>query len=127
MRTSLVIILFAAFMVACGDDPSSKIISQQELLVRITDNSSPLILDLRPKEKYTTGHIPGALHVDFESYKKSLDDLALKKSQEIVLYCEEGQRAKELESYLLGQGFFEVRLLEGQMKDWRHSQLPLTN
>ena len=64
-------------------------ISAEDLKV-IYDNRDPLILvDVRPKDLYNTGYIPGARNIPNEPEAESLNKLTqLPKDRLIVLYCD---------------------------------------
>ncbi len=113
------------FLAACSSAEKAATISQQELMARISDNSAPTVLDVRTAEEFNSGHVPGAIHVPYNDYQKALKNLALKNTDELVVYCEKGGRAKKVENYLEGQGFGEVRHLEGDMSGWREASLPV--
>ena len=48
-------------------------------------NGAVTVLDVRPKEEYLTGHIPGALSVPLGKLKELFAKLP--RNQEIVAYC----------------------------------------
>ena len=112
-------------LAACSNAEKAAIISQQELIARINDNSAPMVLDVRTAEEFNSGHVPGAIHVPYDNYQQALEPLRLKTTGEVVVYCEKGGRAKKVESYLAEQGFSEVRHLEGDMSGWRKASLPV--
>lgn len=119
------VLMLAILLIACTQESSAPIISQDELLSRINSASAPMVIDVRSSSEFDNGHVPGAIHVDFDQYKKQFSALTLKKDQEIVLYCEAGTRAKILGEHLQQQGYFEVRYLAGDMKAWRGAKLPV--
>jgi rhodanese-related sulfurtransferase len=43
------------------------------------------VLDVRPKEEYRTGHIPGARSIPIDQLEEHLEDLP--EDKEIVAYC----------------------------------------
>ena len=59
-------------------------VSRDELLHRVR-SGDVTILDVRPREEYRAGHIPGALSVPLSEVKKRLAELP--KDREIVAYC----------------------------------------
>ena len=109
---------------ACSSGQKTSEISQTELVSRINDNSAPVVLDVRTVKQYNDGHVPGAINTPYENYRQVLAGMELAKSDEIVVYCEDGSDAKKLKNYLKKQGFFEVRHLQYDMKGWRKAKLP---
>lgn len=120
-RTILVFMLLV--ITACSNAEKAAVISQSELLSRINDKSAPMIIDVRTSDKFNQGHVPGAINIPYDNYEVALVDLKLKKSDEVIVYCELGGRAKKVEKSLENQGFFEVRHLEGDMSGWRNAGL----
>lgn len=108
---------------ACSNAEKATIISQTELMSRIGDNSSPVILDVRSIEEYNRSHVPGAINIPYDSYQSALAKMKLAKGSQLVVYCESGRRASKVENHLKEQGFFEVRHLEGDMGGWRKAGL----
>jgi rhodanese-related sulfurtransferase len=43
---------------------------------------------------------------------------------EIVVYCESGLRAAKAADMLIGDGFLNIRHLQGDMRQWREDGLP---
>jgi rhodanese-related sulfurtransferase len=92
-------------------------VDRQELLKRV-HRGDVLILDVRPKEEYVAGHIPGALSVPLEELESRLQELPA--DQEIVAYCR-GRYclfAVEAVERLRARGFKATRLEDG-IPDWR--------
>ncbi|HUF65501.1 MAG TPA: metalloregulator ArsR/SmtB family transcription factor [Gemmatimonadaceae bacterium] len=77
-----------------------------------------VVLDVRPEDEYTSGHIPGAISIPVGELERRLSELPPEK--EIVAYCRGpycvlAPRALEI---LRSRGFRARRLEEG-MPDWR--------
>ena len=126
MNTLAKIFMVAALLLtaACSNaENSNDVIGQTELLSRINDGTAPLILDTRSTAEFNSGHVPGATHLPYDNYQQTLASMNLKKDREVIVYCEKGGRAKKVEQHLRGQGFFEVRHLEGDMSAWRDAEL----
>ncbi len=75
-------------------------------------------LDVRPKNEYRAGHIPGALSVPLDQLKKLLDKLP--KNQEIVAYCRGPYCVLSVVAVeLLRKKRFKAIRLEEGIQDWR--------
>lgn len=59
-------------------------LSSKELEARL-EREDVLVLDVRPREEYETGHIPGARSIPIDQLEARLDDLP--DDKEIVAYC----------------------------------------
>ena len=119
---SATIALWIAALVSCSPATEKSSISQAELADRIGTRSAPLIIDVRTRTEYDSGHIPGALNIPSSDLPAHLGELG-KKNREIVVYCERGGRSMAAASRLRGAGFSKVLHLEGDMSAWRASQL----
>jgi rhodanese-related sulfurtransferase len=98
-------------------------ITRDELLAR-ADNSTVLVLDVRPQEEYAAGHIPGAVSVPLAELETQL--AGLPPDAEIVAYCR-GRYcvlAPQALGLLRRHGFDARRLQEG-LPEWRRAGLAI--
>jgi thiosulfate/3-mercaptopyruvate sulfurtransferase len=122
------------------------VIGPAELAARIEPKSGtpPLLLDLRPPEAYTSGHIPGAVHVDLWGVSLIDTDPAPLKAfmwmiehvlavhgvdaaTPVVVYDDQsGVRAARAFWFLEYFGHPSVRLLDGGFNAWVAAGLPIT-
>lgn len=126
MKTLTLIIVSWLLVVAtgCSTAENDAVITSEELMSRINDQSAPVILDVRSEQEFQSSHVPGAVNVPFGDHQQGLSSLNLSKSSEVVVYCESGRRAGKMGDYMQQQGFFEVRHLQGDMRGWRKAALP---
>jgi rhodanese-related sulfurtransferase len=115
-------LLFSALPLLCG---CATTIPRADLQKRLLENRAPLIVDVRSENEFNSGHIPGAVRIPFYSIGSGLKELAFPKEKPVVLYCEHGPRAGLAGINLYFQGFEKVYSLEGHMKGWRESGLPV--
>ena len=108
-----------------GPDPGITILSQQDLLERQNGNGNLLLLDVRTKREYDSGHIAGAVLIPHKQVEKRLNELAEYRDRRIVVYCEVGGRARKVLNVLSEAGFENLGLLQGDMRAWRKSSLPV--
>ena len=82
------------------------------------------VLDVRPKEEYGAGHIPGALSIPLKELKERLAELP--RDQDIVAYCRGPYcvLAAQAVELLQKHGFRAVRMEDG-VADWRAQGLPI--
>jgi rhodanese-related sulfurtransferase len=88
-----------------------------ELLRRVRAGEVTVV-DVRPREEYRAGHIPGALSIPVSELKGRLNELP--KNRDIVAYCRGPYcvMAVEAVELLRNQGFLAHRMEEG-VPDWR--------
>ncbi len=88
-----------------------------ELLGRV-QRGEVTVLDVRPRDEYGSGHLPGALSVPLSELEGRLADLP--RDREIVAYCRGPYCVMSVEAVdlLRRHGFDAVRLDDG-VNDWR--------
>jgi rhodanese-related sulfurtransferase/DNA-binding transcriptional ArsR family regulator len=98
-------------------------VSREELVRRVRAGSA-VVIDVRPREEYRAGHIPGALSVPVEELQKRLAELPARK--EIVAYCRGPYcvMAYEAVARLRARGRRARRLSDG-FPEWRAAGLPV--
>jgi rhodanese-related sulfurtransferase/DNA-binding transcriptional ArsR family regulator len=76
------------------------------------------VIDVRPREEYRAGHIPGALSVPLAELKKRLAELPRKR--EVVAYCRGPYCVLAIDAVaLLRKKGFRAHRLEQGVVDWR--------
>jgi|TARA_R110002012_G_scaffold104644_2_gene245232 ArsR family transcriptional regulator len=100
-----------------GGEDAPEPVSRKELAVRL-DEGSVTVLDVRPADEYTSGHIPGALNVTLDQLDRMHPDLDL--DAEIVAYCRGPYciYAHQAVAALRKRGF-NARRLDGGLPEWR--------
>jgi rhodanese-related sulfurtransferase len=92
-------------------------VSSDELLRRVR-SGEVTTLDVRPREEYRAGHIPGALSVPLPELKKRLAELP--KGREVVAYCRGPYCVMAIEAVgLLRKRGFRAHRMEQGVADWR--------
>jgi rhodanese-related sulfurtransferase len=132
MRISLILAAIAAsaLLGACGSDvedvevSGATPISADELAGRLQSGMPPLVLDVRTRDEYAKGHIPGAINVPYDELATRIAELPTTKSREIVVHCQSGRRAQLAEATLHEAGYSNVRDLSGHWKQWQVLELP---
>ncbi|MGK7888450.1 MAG: rhodanese-like domain-containing protein [Leptolyngbyaceae cyanobacterium] len=130
-KQSLILVVVGLLWVSltgCGgvEAAVSSSIAPQTLFEQINTEAAPLILDVRTADEFRAGHVPGAVNVPIQVLGDRLDELeAIAPNGPIVVYCEQGIRAKRAETLLKAE-FKTVRHLEGDMSQWRRNGFPIT-
>jgi len=127
MRWSrLVVALLLAL--ACGGSGAENAavppITAQQLALLIAQGSPPVVLDVRSREEYAKGHIPGALNIPHDELAGRLSEIPGDPSEEIVVHCQGGGRAGMAEEVLREHGYTDVRDLVGHWQGWQEANLP---
>ena len=83
-----------------------------------------VVLDVRPEEEYTGGHIPGAVSIPLESLAERLAELP--PDAEVVAYCRGAYCVMSYDAVrLLNANGRKARRLSDGMIEWRLSDLPI--
>jgi rhodanese-related sulfurtransferase len=128
LMTGLLAVVFAASAAPTdGPNPSAgpRSITAEELTEQIQRSQAPLILDVRSRGEYANGHIPGALNIPHDQLPDRLSEIDVAKTEEIVVHCQSGQRARIAEEALIKAGYSNVRDLDGHMNGWMNAGYPI--
>ena len=88
-------------------------------------NQGALLLDLRSKAEYESGHIIEARHVPADDVAQVAETLKRFKDKVVITCCESGMRSGAAARTLKAQGFGKVVNLRGGLQAWRAENLPL--
>ncbi len=99
-------------------------ISRDRLAYRIEAGSPPLVLDVRTRDQYARGHIPGSVNIPHDELPTRLAELPITKSEEVVVAFGFGERAQLAEETLRGSGYSNVRHLANNWWTWSEAGLP---
>ena len=89
-------------------------------------NQGALLIDLRPPEAYTAGHVGGARQMSGDQILKASDTLKKYKDKAVVVYDDTGSLGASAVRQLAAQGFTKAFNLRGGLAAWRTENLPLT-
>ena len=97
-------------------------VNRDELLSRAGDGGV-IVLDVRPREEYEAGHIPGAISIPLADLKGRM--ASLPRGAEIVAYCRGPYCVLAPQALeLLRREGFTARRLEDGFPEWRRAGLP---
>ena len=98
--------------------------TQDQLLASIEKGTPPVIVDVRSRWEYESGHVPGALHIPFHALWTRHSEIKRNPADQVVLYCEHGPRAWIGGFALWTLGYKNLTYLEGHMSCWKNRGLP---
>jgi glyoxylase-like metal-dependent hydrolase (beta-lactamase superfamily II)/rhodanese-related sulfurtransferase len=102
-------------------------VSMAELAERVARNDLGLILlDVREKDAFAAGHIPGAQHLPRGQLELRVNKELPDPTRRILVCCEFGQISTLAAATLRELGYGNAAALDGGVKAWRESGLPLT-
>lgn len=110
MKLLLTISAVLLLLTGCGaeDAPTYRQVSSDEAAAMMASESDYLILDVRTREEYEQGHIPGAVCVPNESIGSGELSALPRKDQLILVYCRSGNRSKQAAQKLADAGYTNI-------------------
>lgn len=94
-----------------------------QLLERVRDGLVT-VLDVRPQEEYSAGHLPGAINIPLEELEKHLDEFD--PSKEVVAYCRGPHCVLAFDAVSrLRQKGVKAKRLDGGLPEWQLEGLPV--
>ena len=76
-----------------------------------------ILLDVRTKEEYESGYIPGAINIPLSDINENVVSSLPDKSQMILVYCRSGNRSKQAAEKLVALGYTNI-VEFGGIIDW---------
>jgi hydroxyacylglutathione hydrolase len=92
-----------------------------ELTAALRRDNAQLV-DVRARDEWESGHIPGSLHIPLGHIEQRVDELD--PARPVVLTCQTGSRSSIAASLLKAQGFRDVANLRGGFSAWSAAELP---
>ena len=68
---------------------------------------SMIVIDVRTEAEWNTGHLEGALHIEWQDILKVPSDI--QKDEEIFLYCRSGNRSGKATKILIEAGYVNAK------------------
>ena len=102
-----------------GYDRSYKQISMEEAEDMMRRNDNHIIVDVRTKEEYEEGHIPGAINIPNESIEGERPERLNDLDRIILIYCRSGNRSKQASQKLVELGYTNI-VEFGGINDWQY-------
>jgi len=77
------------------------------LFIFSLNSMSMTVIDVRTEAEWNTGHLEGALHIEWQDVLKISSDVD--KDEEIFLYCRSGNRSGKATKILLDAGYVNAK------------------
>ena len=82
------------------------------------NNPDFVILDVRTPDEFSSGHLSGAINIDYEAATFKDDILKLDKDFTYLVYCRTGVRSGMAQNIMKEAGFKNVTSLIGGITEW---------
>ena len=77
------------------------------LLIFSLTSMSMTVIDVRSEAEWNTGHLEGALHIEWQDILQISPDIS--KDEQIYLYCRSGNRSEKATKILLEAGYINAK------------------
>jgi len=84
------------------------------------------LIDVRTPAEFASGHILGAVNIDWTAPDFERAFAAIKPDIPVLLYCHSGGRSEQALEHLVGLGY-RAQHLEGGISAWRKAGYPIVN
>ena len=98
-----------------------KNVSAEEAYTLLNENSEFVILDVRTKEEYDDGHIPGAKLFPVQVLPMKLAELDKYKDKPVLIYCASGGRSPRAVDTLANNSFKNIYHLSRGLSSWKYN------
>ena len=122
MKRIIFLLLAVMLLAACAQEETKQEavymnITAQEAKEIMDRESGYVILDVRTREEYDQGRIPGAIVISHEKVAHKAEETLTDKDQLILVYCRSGRRSKIAAEALVELGYTNI-LEFGGILDW---------
>ena len=122
---SLTWVILLLALIAHRTRSGSRAVGPQEAVMLI-NRQDGIILDVRDKKEFDSGHIVDAIHIPAAKVASRVAELSKYKSRPVIVVCKIGQHSADTCKVLVEQGFEHVVRMRGGMAEWRSQNLPVT-
>jgi sulfur-carrier protein adenylyltransferase/sulfurtransferase len=91
----------------------------------LESEQAPLFVDVRERDEWTEGFIPGAVHIPRGNLESRIEAAVPDRSRELVVYCAGGSRSAFATKSLQELGYEHVTSLAGGFTDWKRNGFPI--
>ena len=123
MKKVIFLLLAVMMFTACGQAKENDReavymnITAEEAKQIMDSEDGYIILDVRTREEYDQGHIPGATQISHEEIAEKAEEVLTDKDQLILVYCRSGRRSKIAAEALVELGYTNIKEFGGIL-DW---------
>jgi len=100
-------------------------ISPQDAAAKLKSGAA-IIADVREKDEWDEGHIPGAMHLSRGAIELDIEEKVPDTNAMIICHCGGGGRGALATESLQKMGYKNVRNMAGGFKAWKAAGLPAT-
>jgi rhodanese-related sulfurtransferase len=125
---SVVALLFISHHAVKCAAAAADLITVEQAHKALTGKSPPLLIDVRTKAEFESGHLKNARNVPLEEftsggYEKKMGEVA--RDAPIIVYCRSGRRSGIAQGALVKDGFTDIKNVDGGILAWAEAELPI--
>ncbi len=115
-----IVVLLSLILVCCTANSDSKKAADLEIseFESLRKSGNVLVLDVRTSDEFNSGHIPGAVNIDYYSDDFEQKVQQLKAHDSVLVYCASGRRSAASAEVLKKAGFSYIGNLKGGYNKW---------
>ncbi len=92
--------------------------------VDLMNHEQAIVLDLRDKDTFKTGHIIDAINIPKADLEQKMNKIINFKTRPIIVVCPNGQQSTQVAAQLKKQGFEKIQALSKGMQAWKSESMP---
>jgi len=96
-------------------------ISPKDAAERLAAESRPVLLDVRERDEWEQGYIPGAIHIPRGNLESRIDNAVTDRDTPLIVYCAAGNRSAYAAKTLAELGFGDVLSMSGGFSQWKQN------
>ena len=97
----------------------------QKMIQDDKNKNAIAILDVRTPGEFASGHLAGAVNIDFNADDFETQLNHLDKNMSYLVYCQAGHRSAMAVSIMEKKGFKSLKNLDGGISSWISEKLPV--
>lgn len=122
MKKIILVLFISLLLVGCSNDKiDGKTLYKTidgTLAQEFVNNDKAILIDVRTIEEYENVHIEGAINIPFDNInEESIGMVTDSKIDNIIVYCQSGNRSKEASIKIIELGYTNVYDL-GSINNW---------
>ena len=100
-------------------------VTVEEAKSLVESNVSLIIVDVRTREEYDSGHIEGAILIPVSELESRINELS--KEEEFLIYCRTGNRSSNSVNILKANGYTKIFHMNDGIIAWIQAGYPTVN
>lgn len=118
--------LLSVGAISCTSAQKGNVLKPEAYKAALTEKTDEILVDVRTPGEYESGHLKGALNIDWNNSNFNDQVTKLDKNKPVFVYCKSGGRSGAAAQALKEMGFKEVYDMDGGITSWNKQGLETT-